>query len=184
MKIPDGLPVTDMQRALREISRTDQTIQPLTPDGVFGPETTRGVQQFQRSYGLNPSGKADLETWNAIFARAAELREFQSPARGVSFFPPGGTVTPGSSGDAVYAIQIMLCTLSSRFINFESVERNGTYDNKTTEQIKRFQSCAALPESGITDKPTWNALCRCYSVWRAGATRPVAEDERLPPFGR
>ena len=58
MKIPDGLPVTDLQRALREISRTDGTLDPLIPDGVFGPETTRTVQQFQRSAGLNPSGKS------------------------------------------------------------------------------------------------------------------------------
>ena len=56
MKIPNGLPVTDLQRALREISRAESSVRPVVPDGVFGSETTQAVQQFQRSYGLNPSG--------------------------------------------------------------------------------------------------------------------------------
>lgn len=184
MKIPDGLPVTDLQRALREISRTDGTLDPLIPDGVFGPETTRTVQQFQRSTGLNPSGKADLETWNSVFARVAQLRKARAPALGAAFFPPGASIVPGSTGDAVLAVQIMLCTLSDNFINFDAVEHTGVYDEKTTDQIRRFQNCAALPESGITDKFTWNALCRCYSVWRSGGSRVIREEERVPPFGR
>ena len=103
---------------------------------------------------------------------------------GAAFFPPGASIVPGSTGDAVLAVQIMLCTLSDNFINFDAVEHTGVYDEKTTDQIRRFQNCAALPESGITDKFTWNALCRCYSVWRSGGSRVIREEERVPPFGR
>ena len=184
MKIPDGLPVTDLQRALREIFQAEGMPDPPIPDGVFGPETTRAVQQFQRSAGLNPSGKADLTTWNAVFARAARLRKERSPALGASFFPPGAVIAPGSTGDAVLAVQIMLGTLSDNFINFDAVERTGIYDEKTAGQIRRFQGCAALPESGVTDKSTWNALCRFYAVWRSGGSRIIGETERVPPFGR
>ena len=136
------------------------------------------------SAGLNPSGKADLTTWNAVFARAARLRKERAPALGASFFPPGAVIAPGSTGDAVLAVQIMLGTLSDNFINFDAVERTGIYDEKTAGQIRRFQGCAALPESGVTDKPTWNALCRCYAVWRSGGSRIIGETERVPPFGR
>ena len=184
MRVPDGLPVTDLQRALRDISRAESEIEAIIPDGMFGPETTRAVQQFQRGHGLNPSGKADLETWNAIFDHAAQLRKDRAPAREVQFFPPGENILLGSSGDPVFAVQMMLHTLSDNFNNFDPVERSGFYDANTERQIRRFQNTAALPEHGVTDKPTWNALSRAHSVWRAGNTRPVAENERVPPFGR
>ena len=178
MKAPIGHPVSDLQRALREIIKAEGSQKLLVPDGVFGPETTRAVQKFQRDNGLNPSGKADSETWKAIFARSAELRRTQAPAERVPLFLPGSSAVPGSSGDAVLAVQIMLCTLSSNFSNFDPVERSGTYDENTARQIRRFQSCAGLRENGITDKETWNALCHCYGCWRTGATRSIDDGLR------
>ena len=61
-KQPEYTPVTDLQEMLREIYPETK----LTKDGIFGEETQREVQRFQRENGLAESGAADAETWAAI----------------------------------------------------------------------------------------------------------------------
>ncbi|HUN34371.1 MAG TPA: peptidoglycan-binding protein [Trebonia sp.] len=39
---------------------------PITIDGVFGPQTLAAVKDFQRKYGLRPTGVVGLLTWNKL----------------------------------------------------------------------------------------------------------------------
>ena len=193
-----GEDVRRIQIQLNRISANYPAIPKTTTDGFFNAATYDAVVRFQQLFNLTADGIVGEGIWYRIqylytsVKRLAELYSEGETLLGTSQ-QFTGVLSPGESGAkvfvlqyylAVLAVQIMLCTLSDNFINFDAVKHTGIYDEKTAEQIRRFQNCAALPESGITDKSTWNALCRCYSVWRSGGSRAIREEERVPPFGR
>lgn len=58
--------VAIVQLLLRELSVLFDGIPELTVDGIFGPETKRAVEEFQRVSMLEPTGEVDLETYNRL----------------------------------------------------------------------------------------------------------------------
>ena len=58
--------VAVVQLILRELSAIFDEIPELTVDGVFGPETKKAVEKFQRISLLEPTGEVDLETYNRL----------------------------------------------------------------------------------------------------------------------
>ena len=162
----DGYSVRDLQTALREISRHYPEISRVAIDGVFGPETTNAVSGFQRRFGLNPSGKADFETWNKIREIYSSLLLQASPPEPLHPFPSTtAVIAPGSNAEIVSIIQVILRSLNRLFANFDSVVINGVYDDRLALQVRRFQEAAQLPETGTVDKATWNRLARWYGIY-------------------
>lgn len=43
---------------------------PATPNGRYGPITTRGVKRFQRQLGLQPTGVVNARTWTPLIRRS------------------------------------------------------------------------------------------------------------------
>lgn len=75
------------------------------PDGVFGKNTEAAVKEFQEYAGLEPSGTADDETMEALYACWLSLMEGQEPAedemesQGAGFVPDDGQEPAGVEGD-------------------------------------------------------------------------------------
>ena len=67
--------VRELQLMLRYISRYNEAIPPLNPDGIFGELTEKAVIAFQRSENLPVTGEVDLRTWNEIIRVYNDLRE-------------------------------------------------------------------------------------------------------------
>ncbi len=65
----------------------------------------------------------------------------------------GSVLAPGASGDKVRELQSRLAQL---FWYDGSV--TGTYDDKTSAAVSRFQAKRSLTASGTVDQPTWDAL--------------------------
>ncbi len=59
--------VFEVQTALRYLSETDKVIPLITPDGVFGPETTEAVLLAQEFFSLPRTGVVDFDTWEVLF---------------------------------------------------------------------------------------------------------------------
>ena len=136
----------------------------IKPDGIYGEETYIAVRDFQRTYGLPPTGRVDLITFETL-ARAFEPSlEYQC----VSILPErleGGVISPGEISNIVVIIQSMLKTLSVIY-ELEEVELTGIYDSKTEAAIRDIQRINALPITGITDPATWNALVSEYEKFK------------------
>ena len=70
MRLGDrGDGVTAVQDMLSLLAEFDDALSPVAADGVFGPETQRAVQAYQRWAGLADDGVVGPATWNAMFQR-------------------------------------------------------------------------------------------------------------------
>jgi len=61
-----GTPIRTLQTMLRAISRLNQSIPPVIPDGIYGRNTVAAVTAFQREFGLPATGVTNYGTWNEI----------------------------------------------------------------------------------------------------------------------
>ena len=71
-----------IQQFLQFISTIIADIPAVTPNGLFGPETTLSIIAFQNTFGLEPTGIIDENTWNRIVDIYRQLRFSTSRAIG------------------------------------------------------------------------------------------------------
>ena len=60
--------VFEVQTALRALWSAENTDTRINPDGNYGDETVRAVENAQRFFGIPITGVVDLETWTLLFA--------------------------------------------------------------------------------------------------------------------
>ena len=155
--------VYEIQSYIRNISRLDEDIPSLVPDGIFGPETTESVLAFQRKHLLPQTGKVDFDTWEkireeynkAIFVLSAPLQTAPAASRD---FP----LKKGKDSHLNANVNIMLSRLSDFYENFDGAFLSSDYTSETERLIGVFQSVAGIPATGETDKETWNLLSDIY----------------------
>ena len=152
--------IFDLQTFLRRIQRSQGYAQPLAPDGIFGPETAAAVRDFQRQNGLPVTGTADYDTWTAVFRAYRALTAGDVLPGGVLFFPAGAdaTLSAGDRGASVFVLQLLLGAALPHFANALPVPLTGEYDADTTAGVRHAQGIFLLPQTGVTDRATWEAL--------------------------
>lgn len=107
----------------------------LSPDGVFGPATAGTVAAFEKARGLSPDGAVGARTWGMLTG--------VSPLR------------PGSRGDAVRALQVLLRK------NGAPVVVDGVFGRRTAVAVRQAQAATALLVDGAVGPATWRTLvCR------------------------
>jgi peptidoglycan hydrolase-like protein with peptidoglycan-binding domain len=62
-----GSGVQVLQYMLALLAEFDDALTPVQVDGVFGPNTTRAVRNYQQNAGLTVDGVVGQTTWNAIY---------------------------------------------------------------------------------------------------------------------
>lgn len=153
--------IRNLQRYLRQLSYFNEDIDPIAINGVWNDETQDTLISFQRINGLSPTGVADEQTWNLLFAQYKNSLEENSPPSRVPFFPReprGQSLGLGDESFVVAVIQYMLNELSVLYDNLENVEINGTYDENTQAAVSEFQKRNLFPQNGRVDKQTWDRL--------------------------
>ena len=73
-----GPKVRQMQEQLNAISAVYTAIPSLVPDGIFGENTRRSVEEFQSVFGLPVTGVVDYRTWykiSQIFVAVTRIAE-------------------------------------------------------------------------------------------------------------
>ena len=157
--------VRELQHMLRYISRFNDNIPPLFPDGIFGELTEDAVKAFQQMQGISPSGEVDLNTWNEIYKVFHALREINLPPNPVYVYPPElSSLSLGDRFDEVLILQVMLKKLADRYNNIPNVDITGVYDPKTHQTVVKLQEIFRIDQSGKVDKKTWNYIERLYSA--------------------
>jgi len=157
--------VKNLQSFLRDISQHNSEITSVVPDGIFGVQTENSLKSFQRAYGIEPTGRADYETWTKVIEVHELLTSREVLPDAISALPR--YVLPlisGAEGPYVYLLQGILTVLSGINRGFNAVDITGIFDEKTVDAIKNIQSISGIYPSGNVDKETWNALSGVYSA--------------------
>ena len=158
-----------LQVALNRIAQSYPAI-PKIPaaDGIFGPRTEATVRAFQRIFGLTADGIVGPATWYAVVrlytavTRLAELRSQGQQFYAINWSPPN-TLQVGNSGDKVRQLQYMLAVLSSYISGIPPVTVDGIFGPATRAAVLASQRRFALPETGVVDARTWDAIYDQYS---------------------
>ncbi len=155
--------VSEVQNKLRQLGIDRGDIAELAVDGVYGAETSLAVSRFQQENGLPVTGKVDFATWEALNDAYGELLERRKPPERVAVLGCNVKLNNGSSGDAVYILQVMLNSLGQHFSNIGNVTVDGNFGDETEQAVKEYQRAAGLEVTGEVNKPTFNAIAVLYN---------------------
>lgn len=111
---------------------------PLTD--YFGRETEQAVRRFEQNNELQPDGIADASVWNMMISRIRK----PSSRRVLSF---------ADKGDDVREVQERL-----RQMGLFKGSVDGNFNSSTMTAIIALQRRASLPDTGVVDLRTWQAL--------------------------
>ena len=159
--------IFNLQRYLRQLSRFDPDIPSVDEDGIFGEETRRSLEAFQRKYGLPITGTADPETWSRLFGEylaSVEARTRPDPVFIFPRYPPDFSVGRGDRNVYVAVIQLLLRDVITLYgLDAELLPLDGFFDEQTEQAVRDFQRIQRLPEDGRVDRITWNRLARAQA---------------------
>jgi peptidoglycan hydrolase-like protein with peptidoglycan-binding domain len=177
---PTPTATTGLQRGSRgtEVATLQQQLQQLglynsTIDGDFGPITEQAVASFQRLNGLNQSGVfGDRE---AQIIAASPVGQPSAAATDLTGAIGRNQLTLGDAGKDVQKLQAKLKDLKY----FDSA-LTGYYGSLTKIAVQSFQADRKMPNSGIADSSTLQALGITIGN-QASATVPT-ETAKSSPF--
>lgn len=160
--------IREAQTYLHGLSHSDETLPPLIPDGVYGPNTTSAVLAFQKGHQLRPTGEINNATWFALVDAYQDV--FGMPQRANPMFPLGTIrYTLGDNGDPIFFIQGALQALRTYFPAVLPVSSTGQFDEATDRAVRQFQAQTALPISGDVTPDTWAVLLSALDALRSAA---------------
>ena len=158
--------VLELQNMLRRISLMEHRLPLVNPSGVYDETTEEAVREFQRQNGLSPTGETDYATWNAILACYRDCEACMIPDVPIYPFPGHDyRAVPGEKSTVVLIIQIVLDAISTTYDAFYDVRPTGVYDEATQDAVSEFQKINRLPETGIVNDETWDALAESFNTY-------------------
>ena len=117
--------------------------------------------------GLEPTGRADRETWEALYSAYLDALFRASDPQPLPLFPIAPedyTVGRDDTGFLVSAVQYLLSEISTLYDLPLAVEITGDFDAVTEEAIEAMQRYFLLPVTGRVNKRLWNYLVGAYSA--------------------
>lgn len=158
-----GSVVRRIQNTLNGIAKNYPLIPKVTPDGVFGEATEEAVETFQRIFNLTPDGVVGRATWYRLVSlfvginRLNELNSIGNTLFGLSLEYPDA-IEEGDTGEKVAIMQLMLNILSEYYPEIPAVPQTGSFEAQTLNGVLAFQKAFGLPQNGIGDDRTWEAM--------------------------
>lgn len=120
----------------------------------------RGLSQWGSKY-LGDEGYSAIEIiryyyGNDMFINSADQ------ISGVPSSWPGYDLTIGSSGEKVRQLQTQLNRIAQNYPAIPVITVDGIYGERTANSVRAFQRIFNLPQTGITDYPTWYEISEIY----------------------
>jgi peptidoglycan hydrolase-like protein with peptidoglycan-binding domain len=140
--------VKEIQGYLGFISKHNEHISPVVPDGIMGEETKDSVKEFQAEYDLPVSGEVNPKTWDRI---VEVYKDFKGEDENSLKMFKRGIIT----GENKKLLETMLVHITGKF---SSLPENPEL------AIKKIQKVSGLPESGKVDVKTWNRILTLYNI--------------------
>lgn len=177
-----GEEVRTIQRRLNRISTNYPNIQKIEPaDGLFDADTERAVREFQRQFNLDVDGIVGKATWYRIafiYNNVKRLSELDSEGLRLADisrqYPE--ELREGMQGSYIQLLQYLLSVVGAYYDELPRIpveQIDGIFGPVTREAVTAYQKMLGLPETGVVDRATWDALISTYeSVLRV---RPISE---------
>lgn len=127
-----------------------------TADGIFGTNTEKAVEKYQRAKGLSVDGIVGNNTYAKLFADSL--------------------LKNGSRGELVKQCQMMLNQKG-----YSAGSADGIFGSNTEKAVKALQSAAGLTVDGKVGKNTWTALVGTGGA-SGSATVPTSAHFKLSEF--
>ena len=161
--------VVVIQQSLNRISRDYPAIPKINPvDGIFGPQTESAVRKFQQIFNLAVDGIVGKATWYKLvylytgITRLSELESEGQRLYGINLSYPDA-ISEGQRGDKVSVLQYFLSTIALFNPAVLPLAIDGVFGERTRQSVISFQGEANLPQTGVVDDATWEAI---YAAWR------------------
>lgn len=122
--------------------------------------TCSGLSQWGSKY-LGDEGYSAIEIIHYYYGSDMYINTAVSVS-GVPSSWPGYNLSIGASGDKVRQLQQQLNRIAQNYPAIPKVTADGVYGQRTAEAVRVFQKVFGLPQSGITDFPTWYEISRIY----------------------
>ena len=122
--------------------------------------TCSGLSQWGSMY-LAEQGYSAIEIiryyyGNDMYINTAEI------ISGVPSSWPGYDLSQGSSGEKVRQLQTQLNRIARNYPAIPTVTPDGIYGPATAQAVRTFQGIFNLPQTGVTDYPTWYEISEIY----------------------
>ncbi len=161
-----GEKVEILQYMLSVLSQFNESIPPLTQDGVFGDQTLSAVKAFQEYYDLPVTGVVNEETWDLIYRVLKNTYDtvlFDARDVNVAAAPyPGYVLQLGSTGDDVRTLQQYINTIAAYDESIDPVSVTGVYGRATRGSVMQLQQKLGLLRTGNVNESTWDAIANEY----------------------
>ena len=155
--------IFEIQQILRNLSRSVSGEPVIIPDGIYSGETADEVRNFQRSRNLNVTGKVDYLTFEELKKENDRvLSEATLPLQVMKIKNEDLPLSYGDENKFVEKLKIMLNSVADKHGNFQSLTRDGFFDEETEDAVRRWQSVIFTEVTGEADKETWNSLASYY----------------------
>lgn len=172
-----GPSVVILQVMLNRISQNYPAIPKISlVDGIFGAQTEAAVIRFQEIFNLTPDGVVGRSTWNALvryYVAVTNLAELRS--QGQQFYSinwaNSNPIRQGDRGIRVEHLQYMLQVLSDYIPEIPPLTIDGIFGPNTRNAVLAAQRRFGLPQNGVVDFDTWEAIYDQFSgiettTWR------------------
>lgn len=181
-----------VQVALNRVSQNYPALPKVEENSIYTAATERAVIAFQSIFSLTADGVVGKATWYQlvqVYAAVLQLSELRSEGQLFANLSYQYTeaLDVGASGERVRLLQYMLRVVGEFLQQIPQPQLSGTYDSATREAILALQAYESLPQSGVADEATWNALLRQYmsidaEIFRNSALFPDNADEAAAAF--
>ena len=122
--------------------------------------TCDGLSQWGSKY-LGDQGYSAIEIIRYYYGNDMYINTAQIVS-GVPSSWPGYDLNIGASGDKVRQLQTQLNRIARNYPAIPTITADGIYGSATADAVRTFQRIFNLPQTGVTDYPTWYEISEIY----------------------
>lgn len=161
--------VRRLQTMLSKISEVYKEIPLINADGVFGGKTQNAVLKFQGFFGLNKTGRVDINTWRNIVLVYLNLDSGKNINTSDILIPfPGEELKLGDDNAFVSVLKQYMNVLAKNGFNIRILNTDNLFDLATKKNVMTLQENFKLKVTGIVDKKTWEKIAETYEGFFIG----------------